>query len=152
MIVRVADKSKTVKRRRRKVRASKTSARSGQDRPTAETQNQGNLMTQSHGSTVTLLFVTTIARLPKSTPFCRDDRTLGHPCLVLRKKDLPQQPRSEVFVLKWICYPNNSINCFTCTTPSKSLMSPLRTSAFSPSASPRQETITSPALTSSRSV
>jgi hypothetical protein len=69
MIVRVADKSKTVKRRRRKVRASKTSARSGQDRPTAETQNQGNLMTQSHGSTVNLLFVTTIARLPKSTPF-----------------------------------------------------------------------------------
>jgi hypothetical protein len=74
MIVRVADKSKTVKRRRRKVRASKTSARSGQDRPTAETQNQGNLMTQSHGSTITIIvFVITIARLPKSTPFCRDD-------------------------------------------------------------------------------
>src|SRR5688572_803357 len=46
-------------------------------------------------------------------------------------------------------YPNNSSNCFTCTTPSKSLRSPLRSTAFSPSASPRQETITSPLLTSS---
>jgi hypothetical protein len=57
MIARVADKSKTVKRRRRKVRAPKTSASSGQGRPTAETQNQGNLMTQSHGSKITFIFL-----------------------------------------------------------------------------------------------
>jgi hypothetical protein len=30
---------------------------SGQDRPTAERQNQGNLMTQSHGSTITHFIV-----------------------------------------------------------------------------------------------
>jgi Holliday junction DNA helicase RuvB len=37
----------------------------------SERQNQGNLAAQSHGSKVTTIFVTTIARLPKSK--CRDD-------------------------------------------------------------------------------
>jgi hypothetical protein len=44
-----------------------------QDRPTAERQNQGNLMTQSHGSKITFYFVIMTARLPKSKSFYRDD-------------------------------------------------------------------------------
>ena len=65
-----ADKSKTAKRRRRKARRLKP-LRVMTDRLT-ERQNQGNLMTQSHGSTVTTAIVTRIARLPKSKK-SRDD-------------------------------------------------------------------------------
>lgn len=43
----------------------------------SERQNQGNLVTQSHGSKVTIINVTMIARLPKS--FCRDT-LMGGPC------------------------------------------------------------------------
>lgn len=46
---RTADNSKTAQRRWRNVRASQTSGSSGQDRPAAERQIQGNLMTQNHG-------------------------------------------------------------------------------------------------------
>src|SRR3990172_6143654 len=42
-----------------------------------------------------------------------------------------------------------SINCFTWTTPSNPARSPLGICAFSASGSPSEETITSPALTSS---
>src|SRR5688572_28498754 len=45
-----------------------------------------------------------------------------------------------------------SVNCSTWTTPSNPGRSPLRICAFSPSGSPREETITSPAFTSSFSV
>jgi hypothetical protein len=65
-----ADKSKTVERRRRKVRRLKPARKRGQDRPTAERQNRENPVAQSHGSKITkLFFVIMIARLPKSDFF-----------------------------------------------------------------------------------
>jgi hypothetical protein len=63
-----ADNSKIPERGRHRVRHLKSAGTLliRIDQPT-ETQNQGNLMTQSHGSTVTIIIlVTMIARLPKS--------------------------------------------------------------------------------------
>jgi len=61
-----AEKSKTAKRRRRKARRLKPAGMLIMTDRLTERQNQGNLMTQSHGSKVTTAIVTRIARLPKS--------------------------------------------------------------------------------------
>jgi len=50
-----------------------------QDRPTAERQNQGNLMAQSHGSKITFIFCDQDCQAAEEHIFYRDD--FDHPCL-----------------------------------------------------------------------
>ena len=53
-----------------------------------ETQNQGNLMTQSRGSKIICQVDHDRQTAEEQNLFCRDDTFFRHPCLILRTASL----------------------------------------------------------------